>query len=104
MQFPTPAKVPPSFSPPGALNFGRGEPLYFGQIIYDDWGTGPTLPPIPAFATNVTPADLIEPPIMNGPAATDPLRVFGLTNEERVVNIALTVGVLFSAWLLLAPR
>ena len=117
MQFDqTPARVPPSFDPPGALNFGSAwtrplnfgsawtRPLNFGQLPpIVPWDTA-QLPPIPTWETNVTPADLIEPPIMNGPAAADPLRVFGLTNEERVVNVALILGALGTAWLLFAPR
>ena len=110
----TPARVPPSFDPPGALNFGSAwtRPLNFGSAwtrplnfgLTQPWGGYATLPPIPTWETNVTPADLIEPPIMNGPAATDPLRIFGLTNQERVVNIALIAGALGTAWLLFAPR
>lgn len=37
-------------------------------------------------------------------AATDPLQVFGATNQERTVNIALVLGVIGTAWLLLKKR
>jgi len=103
-------------------HFGRGRPLNFGTlldpndpfIIMDDWGGGSSLPSLEEmmdeYAVNVPGVFPLEPripppDIMDGPsAATDPLRVFGLTNEERTVNIALLVGGIGAAWLLFAKR
>lgn len=72
--------------------------MNFGQVpIFYDLApvTGFTMDPI--IMPETAPAAL--------PVATDgPLRIFGLTNEERIVNIALTVGIVGTAWLLLRPR
>lgn len=105
MQMPTPAKVQPAFDPPGALTFGRGEPLYFGQSPYA------ALPFVPnAVEQNGFVPDVPYEQTHGGngmfdePTGTDMLRVFGLTNEERMVNIALTVGAIGTAWLLFRRR